>query len=135
VRKPNRTLFITVLISNALLFTGCLFLDSDKSKDIGVIATSKSPNQKYVATSYSESGGGAAGFCYLLINLRKTEERFNPDKGVVFETGCSQRSDELEFRWENDTRLRVGYPGDFEPRRKEQMWDSDYPVEIFYVSK
>lgn len=137
MRDSKRTFFVAVLISSLFLCSGCLLLDQDssKDKDIGVIASSKSPNEKYVATSYSISGGGAAGFCYLLISLRKVEEQFNPDSGVVFETGCSERSDELEFRWENDKRLRIIYPNDFEPRIKEQTWNSDYPVEISYAAK
>jgi hypothetical protein len=99
---------------------------------VNVIASFPSPNQSYVATSFNSSGGGAAGWCYLQVNIRKQTEQFNPDSGLVFQTRCNVKSD---LKWESEKKLSIGYPADSTVYVQEKAWRSGEGVEIFYVSK
>ena len=91
-----------VLLAGAVLIAGCLNLGSDTSRDVNVIASLTSPSQSYVATSYNSSGGGAAGWCYVQVNIRKQSEQFNPDNGIVFVTTCKVKPD---VEWETERKL------------------------------
>ena len=121
-----------VLLVGTVSLSGCLNLASDTSRDVNVIASFPSPNQSYVATSYNSSGGGAAGWCYVLVNLRKQNEQFNPDSGVVFQTRCNVKPD---VKWESEKKLSIGYPVDSTVYTQEKAWHSGEGVEISYLTK
>lgn len=121
-----------VLFASAVFLSGCLDLGSDASRDVNVIASFPSPNQSYVATSYNTSGGGAAGWCYVQVNVRKQSEQFNPDNGVVFVTRCNVKPD---LEWATERKLNIGYPVDTTIYTQEKTWRSGENVEISYVPK
>jgi hypothetical protein len=125
-------LISVVLFAGAVCFSGCLNLGSDTSRDVSVIASFPSSNQSYVATLFNTSGGGAAGWCYVNVNLRKQSEQFNPDNGVVFVTRCSVKPD---VEWETERKLNIGYPADTTIYTQEKTWRNGETVEISYVPK
>jgi hypothetical protein len=49
-------------------------------EQVDIITTTVSTNKEYVATIYVVSGGGAAGYVYKLVNLRKRQEPFDSKK-------------------------------------------------------
>jgi acyl-homoserine lactone acylase PvdQ len=122
---------LVVFLGGAVSLSACLNLGSDKSHDVNVVANFASPNQSYVATSYNSSGGGAAGWCYVQVNVRKQTEQFNPDSGVVFVTKCSVKPD---VKWENQNKLSIGYPADATIYTQLKAWRSG-EVEISYLPK
>ena len=119
------------LPASAFLLTSCLNLGSDTSRDVHDIASFPSPNQRYVAALYNSSGGGAAGWCYLHVNVRKQAEQFNPDSGVVFQTRCNIKP---HLKWASEKKLSIGYPADSTVYTQENAWRSE-GVEITYVPK
>ena len=125
-------LILLVLLASAVFLSGCLNLGSDTSRDVNVIASLTSPNQSYVATSYNSSGGGAAGWCYLHVNVRRQNEQFNPDSEVVFQTRCNVKP---ELKWESEKKLSIGYPADSTVYSQEKAWRSGEGLEISYVPK
>jgi hypothetical protein len=131
-RRMKNLLFSVVLIAGAVFLSGCLNLGSDTSRDVNVIASLTSPNQSYVATSFNRSGGGAAGWCYVYVNVRKQSENFNSDSGVVFQTRCDVTPD---LKWESDKKLSIGYPFDATVYTQEKAWRSGEDMEISYVPK
>jgi len=121
-----------VILFCAITLSGCLDLASDTSRDVNVIANSVSPNQSYVATSYSMMGGGAAGWCYVCVNVRKNGEQFNSDSGAIFVTRCSV---EPELKWQDKRILSIAYPHDATVYTQEKAWGNGEAVEVSYVLK
>ena len=128
-------LLAAVIIPCVALFSGCLDLTSDKSRHVLITANTISPDQQFIATSYGVMGGGAAGWCYAYIGIRKRDEQFDPDRESVFQMSCSQRSNELEITWEGEGQLRVIYPSDADVYKQERLWDRGRSIEIAYESK
>ena len=128
----KKLLFSIVLLASASFNSGCLDLGSDTSRDVNVVASLPSPNESYVASLFNSSGGGAAGWCYLCINVRKLNEQFNPDSGLVFQTRCNVKPD---VKWESEKKLSISYPADATVYTQEKAWGSGEGVEISYVPK
>jgi|SRR6267143_1056799 len=126
----NLLISIAFFVGTASL-SGCLDLSSDTSRDVNVIGTFASPNQSFVATSYNSSGGGAAGWCYVHVNVRKQSEQFNPDSGIVFQTRCNIKP---SVQWDTEKMLRIEYPSDATVYTQEKTWGSG-EVEISYLPK
>ena len=60
------------------LLVGCIdFGGSRENDEVKILQEVKSPNGQYVATSFSCSGGGAAGYFYFNANLRKADEELD----------------------------------------------------------
>ena len=93
---------IALLLVNWSATQGCT---QRRSKEqVKIIATAISPNKEYVATVYVISGGGAAGYVYNVVNLRKRADRFDPKKGVVF---SGTRIPEISLTWDNNEQVTV----------------------------
>lgn len=130
-RMKNLALLVLTLVGVVLL-SSCLDLGSDTSRDVGVIANSPSPSQSYTATSYRMSGGGAAGWCYVYVNMRKQSEEFNPDSGIVFGTQCTV---EPELKWKDEKSLTIVYPRDSNIYTQEKAWGAGESIAVSYVPK
>ena len=87
------------------ILVGCLNLSSDTSSELIIESVVPSPKTSSVATSYLKMGGGAAGWCYKYVNLRKSDEPFDANK-TVFTTRCSSA---LEVEWTNENNLSINY--------------------------
>ena len=60
-----------------LLSCGCGQIDWQTSDKVEILSESKSPNGDYIATVFYCAGGGAAGYTYTNVNLRKKSKDFN----------------------------------------------------------
>ena len=127
----NLALLVPAL-AGVVLLSSCLDLASDTSRDIGVIANTPSRSQSYTATSYRMSGGGAAGWCYVYVNIRKQTEQFNPDSGVVFGTQCEV---EPALKWKDEKSLSIGYPHDARVYTQEKAWGAGEAIALSYGPK
>jgi len=77
-------------------------------------------------------GGGAAGWCYVYVNIRKQRERFNPDRGIIYVTKCGGSP---ELKWQGEKRLSLEYSRDDRVYTQEKTWGDGDGVEISYVLK
>ncbi|HZH29522.1 MAG TPA: hypothetical protein VEY11_01910 [Pyrinomonadaceae bacterium] len=82
-----------------------------------------------MATSYSMMGGGAAGWCYVYVKIRKRGEQFNPDGDIIFQTRCGV---EPELKWQGENGLSIAYPREAAVYTQEKRWGGE-PVAISYV--
>lgn len=128
----KKLLIAIVLLAGVVFLSGCLDLGSNTSGEVNVVASQTSPNQSYVASLFNSSGGGAAGWCYLCINVRKQNEQFNPDSGLVFQTRCNVKPD---LKWESEKKLSISYPAGATVYTQEKAWGKGEGVEISYVLK
>lgn len=121
-----------VLTSLAFLNCGCIQgCTQDRAQEqVDIVTTIPSPNKEYLATVYVVSGGGAAGYVYKLINLRKQEEPFDSKKGIIF---LVTRTRALDLTWQDNQHVTVKHskPGDV--YTKATMWDSK--IRISYVEE
>ncbi|WP_156413591.1 hypothetical protein [Lacimicrobium alkaliphilum] len=62
------------LIAAALLFT---FMDT--GGDTRIISSLLSPNNENIATTYSQMGGGAAGWCSIKVAINPASSPFSPE--------------------------------------------------------
>lgn len=80
--------------------------------------TSQSPDNRYVAAFYSISGGGAAGWVSMRVNLRKPADAFKINE-YVFEM---TRGYEGELSWKSASHLVVTYPAEAIVKQQEEKW-------------
>lgn len=105
---------------------------TDMGSTTNILATAASPDQKNVATSYVNMGGGAAGWCSSQVNLRRSDEEMNV-KGYVFSSHCGTK---IELVWESDGILRISYTPDSENFGIfQKRWNTDRSVTILYSGK
>jgi len=126
----NKLVISIVLLFGAASLSACLDLSSATSKEVNVLGSFPSPTQSYVATSYNTSGGGAPGWCYVQVNVRKLSEQFDSDGGVVFTTRCNVKPD---VKWESERKLSISYPADAIVYTQKKVWGKDEPVEISFL--
>ncbi len=120
-----------VLIFILNLALGSMFA-GDGGSTTSFITTTPSPNQKHIATIYSSMGGGAAGWCYIGVNIRKSEEQFSSNENV-FSSSCGTKTD---AEWQGDGILRISYSSDSEILSLRQKGlSADKTVKIIYVGK
>src|ERR1700741_4423263 len=63
-----------------------------------------SPNQTYIATTFTDSGGGAAGWCARVVAVRKNNEQFDPDHNRVFNSQCDS---DVKVAWKDERDLLI----------------------------
>ncbi len=64
-----------------------------------------SPSKNYVATSFIKSGGGAAGWCYSVVEINKANEPSANNK-EIFKGRCSNK---LQIKWLDENHLKIDY--------------------------
>jgi hypothetical protein len=110
--------FAALLYSaSSLMFWGAGF--SEHTLD--TLQETKSPNGTYVATSYSDMGGGAAGWCVAEVNVRKVGTELPPNE-EIFAAHCGTK---VELVWNSDDQLTIKFTPD----------DIDFGVTQFATSK
>lgn len=110
--------FLAGVVCFAVIY-GCLwvvgfliegaFKSSFGESDIFAVTDSTSSSNQYVATTFTDMGGGAAGWCYRMVTVRKTNEAFDPKKNQVFSIQCSS---EVEVSWKDDQNLLITFTKD-----------------------
>src|SRR5437868_6489513 len=109
-----------------------MFEGGFKGSDITIIANATSPNQEYIATTYTDMGGGAAGWCGKIVNLSKRDEPFDFKKSYIFSTSCHS---DVDVFWESDMNLLIIYTTDGESVSLYQKTQSDDgKVKISYLA-
>ena len=107
--KKGSVLFTLGLLS-ILCYVRCdLFLGNRDHDKVEIIQEEKSPNGQYVATSFSCSGGGAAGYFYFNANLRKAGEELDQLDVLMGKHKDWKAFFDVEVRWIDDENLEVSY--------------------------
>tara|TARA_Y100001934_G_C12282603_1_gene740708 strand:- start:772 stop:1197 length:426 start_codon:yes stop_codon:yes gene_type:complete len=107
--KKGSVLFTLGLLS-ILCYVRCdRFLDNRDHDEVEIIQEEKSPNGQYVATSFSCSGGGAAGYFYFNANLRKAGEELDQLDVLMGKHKDWKAFFDIKLRWIDDENLEVSY--------------------------
>ena len=94
----------------AVVVVGC---SSYKNTDIvKVISEKASPNGQLIASSFSCSGGGTAGYFYFNANLRRAEEELDQRDGLLGKHKTWKAFTDIEVRWIDDKNLEISYKQD-----------------------
>ena len=99
----------SVLLLLFLFFTGCVNFGGSKNDDIEILQEEKSPNGKFVATSFSCSGGGAAGYFFFNANLRKVDDQLDTRDVLMGKHKTWMAFFDIDVRWIDDANLEVSY--------------------------
>ena len=105
---------------------------------IEIISEAKSPNGKFIATSFSCSGGGAAGYFYFNANLRKAGEKLDQRNGLLGKHKTWKAFPDIEVKWIDDKNLEVSYNQPNSPDYKENnaiKVESKHGIKIHYKVK
>lgn len=126
-----------VVIYGCLWVVGFLIEDAFKSgfggSDILAVNDSMSPNHQYVATTFTDMGGGAAGWCYRVVILRKNDEQFDPKKNHVFNIQCNT---EVKVAWKDDRNLLITFSKDpVSLSLYQKSWTDDRVIRIAFASE
>jgi len=111
------------------LLTSLLMTISCSSDEITIEKESTSAAGSYTATFYVISGGGAAGWVVMRVNLRSKGETFRPNKGDIFEM---RHAYELDLKWQDDRHLTVEYPNVAQIYRQNHEVG---PISISYIAR
>ncbi|MEC9092948.1 MAG: hypothetical protein VX438_09605 [Planctomycetota bacterium] len=123
----------------SLLPLGCTDPDKGPSTDqIEIISEEKSPNGQFVATCFFCSGGGAAGYFYANVSLRKAGEQLDQRDGLLGKFKTWKSFSEIEVKWINDKNLEVAYKQSDSPDHRENnsvKVEAKQGIQIHYVLK
>jgi hypothetical protein len=134
--------FLAGVVCFAVIY-GCLwvvgfliegaFKSSFGRSDILAVTDSTSPSHQYVATTFTDMGGGAAGWCYRMVTVRKTEEPFDPKENQVFSLQCNT---DVEVAWKDDRNLLIAFSKDpVSMSLYQKSWTDDEAVRIVFATK
>ena len=128
-----------VTCSLLVLLIGCINYGGGPDTDeIEIIGEEKSPNGKFIATSFSCSGGGAAGYFYFNANLRKAGEKLDQRDGLLGKHKTWKAFTDIELKWIDDKNLEVFYKQSDSPDYKENnavKVESKHGIKIHYKVK
>jgi len=118
-----------------VFLTGLMTLScgsNNAGEDVNILSTSRSPDNEYIATFYNVSGGGGAGYAYMLVNLRRKDKPFNPKEGVIFQmTGAYQ----VTLRWDDNEHLTIRHSKPAAVYVQAQEWGNERRIRISYVEE
>lgn len=120
----------TFVLANWTAAHGCTHRNREVKEQIDIVATATSPGNDYVATVYTVWGGGAAGYVYKVINLRKQADTFDPNEGVIFSVTGTR---EVTFWWEDNDHLMVKHSKAGNIYIQAEEWGNGKKVSIRYV--
>ena len=129
----------SLLICLPVLLLGCIDFGGDRENDkVEILQEEKSPSGKYVATSFSCTGGGAAGYFYFNANLRKAGEELDQLDGLMGKHKDWKAFTDVDVRWIDDENLEVSYKQNESPAYKENnavKVESKCGIKIHHVIK
>ena len=135
--KP--TFALAVICSLLMLLIGCVDFGGGPDTDtVEIVAEEKSPNGKFIATSFSCSGGGAAGYFYFNANLRKAGEKLDQRDGLLGKHKTWKAFTDIEVRWIDDENLEVSCKQYDSPDYKGNnavKVESKHGIKIHYKAK
>ena len=135
--KP--TFALAVICSLLMLLIGCIDFGGGPDTDtVEIVAEEKSPNGKFIATSFSCSGGGAAGYFYFNASLRKAGEKLDQRDGLLGKHKTWKAFTDIEVKWIDDENLEVSCKQYDSPDYKENnavKVESKHGINIHYKVK
>ena len=135
IHKNRMANLMWFALFSVLLITGC----HDPSTDtIEILGKEKSPDGKFIATSFSCSGGGAAGYFYFNASLRKAGEKLDQRDGLLGKHKTWKAFTDIEVRWIDDENLEVSCKQYDSPDYKENnavKVESKHGIKIHYKAK
>jgi len=127
--------FILTTIA-AVILVGCSsYKDNDK---VELLIEKTSPNGKFIATSFSCSGGGAAGYFYYNANLRRVGEEMDQRDCLLGKHKTWMAFNAIQVRWLDDSNLEISYKQNNSPAYQDNnsvKISSKYGVAIHHVVK
>lgn len=118
----------------AVIIVGCSsYKNSDK---VELLSKKTSPNGKFIATSFSCSGGGAAGYFYFNANLRRVEEELDQRDCLLGKHKTWKAFYDIRVRWMDDSNLEISYKQNNSPAYQDNnsvKVSSKFGVNIHYV--
>ena len=127
-------LCLSVLLLGCIDFSG----GGPETDTIKIIGEEKSPNGKFIATSFSCSGGGAAGYFYFNASLRKASEKLDQRDGLLGKCKTWKAFANIEVKWIDNENLEVSYNQFNSPDYKENnavKVESKHGIKIHYKVK
>lgn len=121
----------------SVLLISCGRNDWKKTDTVTVLSESRSQDGKHIATVFSCSGGGAAGYAYTNVNLRKASETLN-QRDVLLGERLWNSYEDISVSWKDATTLEVSYSWtrddpDFKKQNGENVPEK-YGVRVTYNS-
>ena len=107
----------TIVVS--LFHFGCGWGGGPESHKVEILQEEKSPNGQLVATSFSSSGGGAAGYFHFIANLRKVDDKLDARDVLMGKHPGWKAIFDIDVCWVDDKNLEVSYKQDQSPVYKE----------------
>ncbi len=92
----------------AFLLSGCGQSDWKRTDNVDIINETKSPDGKNIATVFDCEGGGAAGYTYHNVNLRRATEELNQREFLLGKRLWHSYKD-ITVRWVDSAHLEVSY--------------------------
>ena len=105
------------------LMMGACNRDWKTTDYVEIIDESKSPDGRHIATVFYCSGGGAAGYVYNNVNLRKSTDQFNQRDFLLGKRLWGSYTN-ITVRWIDSAHLEVSY-----------MWWGEHPEYKRYNSQ
>lgn len=106
-----------------------LLFDGENKDEIHIMSAVNSPDKNHIATTFFYSGGGAAGWTGIKVNIRKRSEKFNPDE-YVFRVSSGT---EIKTEWKNNSIVHINYSTeDYIISLSQKKWNEDKTVKIIY---
>ena len=132
---PRKSDFGNVLFAVILMWvSGCH--DWRGTDTVEVLAAATSPSGKFIATSFYCEGGGAAGYCYSNVSLRRAGVALNPRDGLLGQHKTWRGFTEITVRWIDEKNLKISYTENTQPAYREHnrvRVDSRFGITIHYV--
>jgi hypothetical protein len=133
-QNPMMRLF-GYLLCSVMLLTSCMKPDVD-TDTVEVLSEEPSPNGKFIATSFYCEGGGAAGYCYNNVSLRRAEDELDQRNGLLGKHKTWRGFSDIELRWIDDSNLEISYTQDTSPAYRDHnsvRVDSKHGITIHYI--
>ena len=137
-KRETLSLMVFALCS-VMALTSCIDFGGGADSDtVEVLSEKTSPNGKFIATSFSCSGGGAAGYFYFNASLRKAGEKLDQRDGLLGKHKTWKAFTDIEVKWIDDKNLEVSYNQSDSPDYKENnavKVESKHGIKIHYKVK
>lgn len=128
VRVRGMIILLSLSAGSLLLGGGCGMGDWRTSDTVEILQEVQSPDGVHVATVFFCAGGGAAGYTYTNVNLRKASQEFNQRDillgkylwhsfGDIAVAWVDEETLEVTYRWSNSDPVYRERNGKMVPRK------------------
>jgi len=131
-----RTISALLVFGPIILASGCgrSYLSTDK---VLVRSEKASPNGTFVVTSFYCEGGGAAGYAYNNVSLRRAGEQLDQRDGLLGKHKTWKGFSDITVRWMDDSNLEISYKQDTSPAYRDHCSvrvNSKHGITIHYIA-